>query len=265
MKLVRTLQIAVLGLGFVVAGCTADVSSADQPITDDVQKGPTAPGEFAVFRGSDGQYYFHLAAGNGEIVLQSEGYGKKAAAVNGILSVKDNGIDIENYELRKGEDAEAQWYFVLLASNGQVIGVSETYDSESNAERGTEDVRDLVAKILQYEATVNDGAKFDLHKSDDGQWYFELETADGRVLLQSEAYVNRTGALNGIESVRANGRDPDQYTLETGGAGTWYYGLTAKNGQEIGESPLYPTLDAAAAALDETVALITSERVGNPY
>ncbi len=265
MKLVRTLQIAVLGFGFVVAGCTADVQSTDQPITDDVQKGPTAPGEFAVFRGEDGQFYFHLAAGNGEIVLQSQGYAKKAAALNGIMSVKDNGIDLANYELRKGEEADAQWYFVLLAQNGEVIGKSETYDSESNADRGTEDVRNLIAKILQYEATVNDGAKFELKKTDAGEWYFELHTADGRTLLESEEYVTRTGALNGIESVRENGRDPDQYTLETGGAGTWYYGLTAKNGQEIGESPLFVTFDEAAAAMDETVALITSERIGNPY
>ncbi len=30
--------------------------------------------KFRIFVGKDGQYYFHLKARNGEIILQSEGY-----------------------------------------------------------------------------------------------------------------------------------------------------------------------------------------------
>jgi uncharacterized protein YegP (UPF0339 family) len=34
-----------------------------------------------VFKGTDGQWYWHLRAGNGEIVTQSEGYTRKASAL----------------------------------------------------------------------------------------------------------------------------------------------------------------------------------------
>ena len=45
------------------------------------------PGKF-VIKKSAGQYYFVLKAGNGEIIATSERYTTKAAAKNGIESVK---------------------------------------------------------------------------------------------------------------------------------------------------------------------------------
>lgn len=47
-------------------------------------------GKFEIFKGRNGQYYFRLKAGNGEIIAQSEGYATKSAARNGIESVKKN-------------------------------------------------------------------------------------------------------------------------------------------------------------------------------
>lgn len=44
--------------------------------------------KFEIFKGSDNQWYFHLRAANGEIVLQSEGYVRKAGAQNGIKVIK---------------------------------------------------------------------------------------------------------------------------------------------------------------------------------
>ena len=35
-----------------------------------------------VFEGENGQWYFHIKAGNGEIVAQSEGYTVKQSAVD---------------------------------------------------------------------------------------------------------------------------------------------------------------------------------------
>jgi len=46
--------------------------------------------KFVIFRGRDGQYYFHLTASNGEKIAQSEGYTSKASCRNGIQSVKTN-------------------------------------------------------------------------------------------------------------------------------------------------------------------------------
>jgi uncharacterized protein YegP (UPF0339 family) len=44
--------------------------------------------KFVLFKGEDGQFYFHLQAVNGEIVSQSEGYTEKASAKNGIEAIK---------------------------------------------------------------------------------------------------------------------------------------------------------------------------------
>jgi uncharacterized protein YegP (UPF0339 family) len=104
---------------------------------------------FQVFRGLDGQYYFHLRAGNGEIVLQSEGYTRRASALAGSASVRANGPDAARYQVK--DAANGQAYFVLMAANGQVIGVSETYASRSNAQRGAT----TVATLLQSESVAD--------------------------------------------------------------------------------------------------------------
>lgn len=99
--------------------------------------------KFQVFRGFDGSYYFHLRAANGEIVLQSQAYTRRASALAGTASVVTNGTDATKYEQR--ETASGESYFVLKAGNGQVIGVSETYFSASNSQRGADTVATLIA------------------------------------------------------------------------------------------------------------------------
>ena len=49
--------------------------------------------KFVVTKGKSGQHHFNLKAGNGEIIATSESYKSKAAAMNGIESVKKNAAD----------------------------------------------------------------------------------------------------------------------------------------------------------------------------
>jgi len=86
-----------------------------------------------------GEFYFHLKAGNGEIILRSEGYTKKASCVNGIESVKKNSPLADRYELKNSKDG--QFFFNLRAKNRQVIGTSETYTSESGRSNGIASVK----------------------------------------------------------------------------------------------------------------------------
>lgn len=95
--------------------------------------------KFAIFKGTNGNYYFHLKADNGEIVLSSEGYLAKSSCQNGIDSVKDNSRYYSQYE--KKTSSNGQYYFVLKASNGQVIGTSEMYGSSSGRDNGIEVVK----------------------------------------------------------------------------------------------------------------------------
>jgi uncharacterized protein YegP (UPF0339 family) len=47
-------------------------------------------GKFELYTDSAGKYRFRLKAGNGEIIASGEAYNSKAAAQNGIESVKNN-------------------------------------------------------------------------------------------------------------------------------------------------------------------------------
>jgi uncharacterized protein len=52
-------------------------------------------GKFVLQKSKTGQYFFDLRAGNGERIAQSEMYTTKAAAKDGIASVKKNASDAE--------------------------------------------------------------------------------------------------------------------------------------------------------------------------
>ena len=91
-------------------------------------------GKFVVSKGKDGQDYFVLKAGNGETILQSEGYKARKSCENGINSVRSNGADKNNFDRRTA--INGKFYFVLKASNGQEVGRSQMYKSESGCRNG---------------------------------------------------------------------------------------------------------------------------------
>jgi len=49
--------------------------------------------KFEVYNDKAGEYRFRLKAGNGQIILASEGYSSKDGCMNGIESVKENSQD----------------------------------------------------------------------------------------------------------------------------------------------------------------------------
>ncbi|MCG7522315.1 YegP family protein [Ruegeria sp. Ofav3-42] len=96
-------------------------------------------GKFEIFEDKAGEFRFRLKAGNGEIILASEGYVQKASAENGIASVKTNAPNDDRYERK--ETKSGGYMFNLKASNGQVIGTSESYTSASARDNGVESVK----------------------------------------------------------------------------------------------------------------------------
>src|SRR3954463_12541956 len=96
-------------------------------------------GKFELKKSSNGQFRFSLKAGNGQVILTSELYTEKRGAQAGIESVKRNAPIDERYERKTAKNGEP--YFVLKASNGQVVGQSETYSSTSAMESGIESVK----------------------------------------------------------------------------------------------------------------------------
>ena len=96
-------------------------------------------GKFELYEDKAGEYRFRLKAGNGEIILASEGYVQKASAENGIASVKSNAPNDDRYERK--ETKSGGYMFNLKASNGQVIGTSESYTTASGRDNGIESVK----------------------------------------------------------------------------------------------------------------------------
>lgn len=85
------------------------------------------------------KHSFNLKAANHEVILTSETYESKAAAENGIESVRKNGPLDTRYEKRTSKSDQP--YFVLKATNGQVIGTSEMYNSTAARDNGIESVK----------------------------------------------------------------------------------------------------------------------------
>ncbi len=103
-------------------------------------------GKFEVYKDKKGEFRFRLKAGNGQNILASEGYAKKASCMNGIKSVQTNSQKPDRFEHKK--TPSGKYSFVLKAANAQVIGTSQTYASESGCKNGMKSV-----------ATQSQGAK----------------------------------------------------------------------------------------------------------
>lgn len=96
-------------------------------------------GKFELYKDKAGEYRFRLKAGNGEIILVSEGYKAKDSAENGIASIQKNAPNDERYERK--ETKNGKFMFNLKATNGQIIGTSEQYESEASRENGIDSVK----------------------------------------------------------------------------------------------------------------------------
>ena len=95
-------------------------------------------GKFEVYKDKGGEFRFRLKAGNGQTILASEGYKRKPSCMNGIESVRKNSGNDARFERKESKSGKPM--FNLKASNGQVIGTSEMYESTSACENGIKSV-----------------------------------------------------------------------------------------------------------------------------
>jgi uncharacterized protein YegP (UPF0339 family) len=92
-----------------------------------------------------------------------------------------------------------KWRFRLKASNGQIILVSESYESKDGCENGIASVKENARSADSFEKLT----------SENGKAYFNLKAANGQVIGTSEMYESEAGRDNGIESVMGNAPDAD--------------------------------------------------------
>src|SRR5688572_30559571 len=96
--------------------------------------------------------------------------------------------------------------------------------------------------------------KFELKKSTNGQFYFNLKAGNEEVILTGETYVSKQGAENGIASVRVNAPIDERYDRKTSTGGQPYFSLKAANGENLGRSEMY----ASTSAMENGIASVKS-------
>lgn len=96
------------------------------------------PGKFEIYKDKSGGYRFRLKAANGQNILASEGYNSKTSCMNGVASVQKNSQEPNRFV--KKTTASGKFRFNLTASNGQTVGTSQSYASESGCNNGMRSV-----------------------------------------------------------------------------------------------------------------------------
>lgn len=109
--------------------------------------------------------------------------------------------------------------FNLKAGNGEVIAVSEVYNTEASCMNGIESVRkNAVAAKLEdqtvegYETVTN--PKFEVYVDKAGEFRFRLKARNGEIVAVGEGYKAKASCLNGIDSIRRNAPDAEVVKLE---------------------------------------------------
>jgi uncharacterized protein YegP (UPF0339 family)/menaquinone-dependent protoporphyrinogen IX oxidase len=119
-------------------------------------------GIFEIIRDSANKFRFHLKAGNGQIIAVSQSYGAKESAINGIDSIKKNAPLAKIADLTKEEEMPKtkhakgiipepvfeiqtngpdKWRFHLKAVNGEIIAVSQSYQTKESVLSGIASVQ----------------------------------------------------------------------------------------------------------------------------
>jgi uncharacterized protein YegP (UPF0339 family) len=166
------------------------------------------PAAFELFRDNGGKYRWRLLHKNGNILADSgQGYASRQKARQGIGSVQRN-VDGGNAEFEVYEDKGGNYRWRLTHQNGNIIAdCGEGYASESGAE-------DAVERMTEYapEAHVLDvgSAAFEIFEDAGEKWRWRLRHRNGRILADSgQGYASRTGAEDGISSVKQNAPNAD--------------------------------------------------------
>ena len=101
-------------------------------------------GKFELYKDRAGKHRFRLKASNGEIILASQGYASRAGAQKGIDSVRRNSSSVKNFQV--SVNRAKKHCFNLMASNGRVVGSSQSYGNEASCKAGIASVKRTAPK-----------------------------------------------------------------------------------------------------------------------
>lgn len=163
-----------------------------------VTKNGKLEARFELLVADNGEHYFNLRAGNGQVIATSELYTSEASAERGVDAVisalaAPSTADAETgtrFETFVGRDGKT--YFRLRAQNGQIVLQSQGYSSKSGAQGGISSVKTHGV----------DATRFEIFEGADGQHTFRLTASNGKIIARGEMYASKSNALRGADRVR---------------------------------------------------------------
>lgn len=93
---------------------------------------------------------------------------------------------------------------------------------------------------------------FEVFKNDSGKFYFSLKSSNGQVILSSQGYAAKAGAMNGVQSVIKNAAHDEHFERKEAKDGSHYFVLNSTNGQTVGKSQMYK----ATASMENGIASV---------
>lgn len=226
----------VLATATLAAGCAA---SEDPTAAIDGES--SLPGSIDLWQSADG-WHFHVVAGNKKILLASEAYSSRTAALAGVLSTLDNGVDPASYQV---SPAAHGYLLHLVAGNNEIIGFTEAYSTKSSATRAIGAcVRAVTSYLDQVQANTT-GARVEVSAGAAGTFHWDLFAGNGEIVLSSQAYTTEASAWNGAFAVQDAAQVATNFVVKTASDGRFYFTLTAENGQVVGVSQMYTAKESA--------------------
>ena len=101
--------------------------------------------------------------------------------------------------------------FELLAANGEVIVVSEVYNTEAACRKGVQAVIRCapIAPVSDADASgkLPPNPRFEIFSDKNGSFRFRLRAKNGKIIGVSQPYGSLAACQNGVESVSANAQN----------------------------------------------------------
>ena len=82
-------------------------------------------------------------------------------------------------------------------------------------------------------------ARYEVSTAANGKFHFVLKAGNNEVILSSQMYADKSGAMAGCDSVKKNGTDDAMFERKMSAKDQPYFVLKAGNGQIIGNSEMY--------------------------
>ncbi len=207
--------------GEIILASESYVSASGAKSGLDSIKENIAQDRFQIHSDKNDHFFFKLKNGANKLQAMGQVYNTKQSAKNSINSVKRfaesaevvedivEEMTYDKYDPQPIEKAKTtgKWEIVkveedfqakLIASNGQIILVTERYASASSVNSAIENIKDNA-----------EAGNFIIDRDKNNRYFYRLRNDSRSTLAIGETYDNKSAVLNAIESVRRNSEDAE--------------------------------------------------------